>query len=62
MSWAMDALRELHRVIDEERDNASWLKLQRATSRVHDAIEEADKVAIAAIEAEKRLARRARSV
>lgn len=60
MAWAMGALRELHRVIDQERDNQRWLMLQRATGRVQDAIEEADKIAIAAVDAEKRLARQRR--
>lgn len=61
-SWSRDALAELHRVIDEERDSARWLKMSRALANVEVAIDEADKVALGAVAAERRLARRARRV
>lgn len=54
--WASEPLAELSRAISEERDSARWLTLARAASRVAEAIEEERKVAVAAIEAEKRLA------
>lgn len=54
--WASEPLAELSRAISEERDSARWLQLARAASRVAEAIEEERKVAVAAVEAEKRLA------
>ncbi len=54
--WASDALAELSKAISEERDSAMWLRMARAAARVADAIEEERKVAVAAVEAEKRLA------
>ncbi len=59
-NWSNDALVELHRVIDLERDSKLWLAMERAIGRVEEAIDEADKVALAAVEAEKRLAKRHR--
>lgn len=55
--WADGPLSELHRTIDAERESARWLEMARALSCVEAAIEEERKAAVAAIEAEKRLAK-----
>lgn len=49
-NWSKDALDELQREIDGDRDSARWLRMSRALSRVRQAIAESDKLTNSALD------------
>lgn len=48
--WSRDALADLQREIDRDKDSARWLRMSRALSRVREAIAESDIISAAASE------------